>query len=146
MEEWTLRNRAPEEHPFHIHINAFQVMSVNGRPYPAHGLQDVVTIPRMRNGTPGEVVIRIPFRHFTGHFVFHCHILGHEDAGMMMTVQVRRKGEPVTPPPTGLTVQHALHTRPAATALGAGDTSPAGGVADPPATAWLCRLRNQTAA
>jgi suppressor of ftsI len=95
VEEWTLRNTSPEDHPFHIHVNDFQVMSVNGKPYRARGLQDVVVIPK--NG--GEVVIRNPFNDFTGHFVFHCHILGHEDAGMMQTVQVVRKGEPPTPPP-----------------------------------------------
>jgi FtsP/CotA-like multicopper oxidase with cupredoxin domain len=99
VEEWTLRNVTTEDHPFHIHVNDFQVMSVNGKPFHASGLQDVVIIPHRRNGKPGEVVIRIPFDQFTGHFVFHCHILAHEDGGMMMTVQVRKRGAPVTPPP-----------------------------------------------
>lgn len=99
VEEWTLRNVTTEDHPFHIHVNDFQVMSVNGRPHHADGLQDVVIIPHKHDGRPGEVVIRIPFDQFTGHFVFHCHILAHEDGGMMMTVQVRRRGHRVTPPP-----------------------------------------------
>jgi FtsP/CotA-like multicopper oxidase with cupredoxin domain len=99
VEEWTLRNETGEDHPFHIHVNDFQVMSVNGKPFHASGLQDVVIIPHKRNGKAGEVVIRIPFDQFTGHFVFHCHILAHEDGGMMMTVQVRKRGAPVTPPP-----------------------------------------------
>ena len=99
VEEWTLRNTTGEDHPFHIHVNDFQVMSVNGKRFHASGLQDVVIIPHKRNGRPGEVVIRIPFDQFTGHFVFHCHILAHEDGGMMFTVQVRKRGEPVTPPP-----------------------------------------------
>lgn len=94
VEEWKLINRSDEEHPFHIHVNDFQVMSVNGKPYHARGLQDIVTIP-----VGGNVVIRNPFRDFTGHFVFHCHILGHEDAGMMQTVDVIRRGERPTPPP-----------------------------------------------
>jgi FtsP/CotA-like multicopper oxidase with cupredoxin domain len=34
------------------------------------------------------MVVRIPFEGFTGKFVFHCHILGHEDLGMMRTIQV----------------------------------------------------------
>lgn len=88
-EEWTLINETEEDHPFHIHVNDFQVMSVNGKPYRAAGLQDVVNVPK--NG--GRVVIRIPFDDFTGHFVFHCHILVHEDAGMMRTVEVVRRGE-----------------------------------------------------
>jgi FtsP/CotA-like multicopper oxidase with cupredoxin domain len=99
VEEWTLRNVTTEDHPFHIHVNDFQVISVNGKPHHASGLQDVVIIPHKHNGKPGEVVIRIPFDQFTGHFVFHCHILAHEDGGMMMTVQVRKRGAPVTPPP-----------------------------------------------
>ena len=90
-------NQSGEDHPFHIHVNDFQVMSVNGKPYHARGLQDVVVIPK--NG--GEVVIRNQFEDFTGHYVFHCHILGHEDAGMMQTVQVLGPGQQPTPPPGG---------------------------------------------
>jgi FtsP/CotA-like multicopper oxidase with cupredoxin domain len=84
VEEWTLSNPSSEDHPFHIHTNDFQVMSVNGRPYKARGHQDIVNIPK--NG--GEVVVRNPFRDYTGKFVFHCHILSHEDAGMMQSVEV----------------------------------------------------------
>lgn len=83
VEEWTIRNTSGEEHPFHIHQLDFQVMSVNGQPYNAYGLQDVVMLP-----AHGEVVVRIPFREFTGTWVFHCHILNHEDRGMMATVEV----------------------------------------------------------
>lgn len=83
VEEWTLRNTTPEEHPFHIHVNDFQVMSVNGKPYHAAGYQDTVIIP-----SGGEVVIRMPLDDYTGKFVFHCHILGHEDAGMMAVIEV----------------------------------------------------------
>ncbi len=97
VEEWTLINESPEDHPFHIHVNDFQVMSVNGRRKRAAGLQGVVVIPK--NG--GRVVIRNPFDDFTGHYVFHCHILGHEDAGMMQTVDVVRRGQRPTPPPGG---------------------------------------------
>lgn len=58
VEEWTPRNMDDDEQPhsFHIHINDFQVMSVNGQPYNAIGLQDTVVLPGH-----GEVVIRIPF-------------------------------------------------------------------------------------
>ena len=106
VEEWTLRNVTSEDHPFHIHVNDFQVMRVNRKPYRARGLQDVVIIPKH-----GSVVIRNPFRRYTGHFVFHCHILGHEDGGMMKTVQVRRKGQKPTPPPGGHNhhAEHAEH-------------------------------------
>jgi suppressor of ftsI len=103
VEEWTLVNRSKEDHPFHIHVNDFQVMEVDGEPYHAHGLQDVVVIPR----DGGEVVIRVPFEDYPGHFVFHCHILGHEDAGMMQTVDVIRPGDKPSPPPQMAQMGHS---------------------------------------
>jgi suppressor of ftsI len=101
VEEWTLRNVTTEDHPFHIHVNDFQVMKVNGKPYRANGLQDVAIIPKH-----GSIVIRNPFRRYTGWFVFHCHILGHEDGGMMKTVQVIRKGQKPSPPVGGAHEHH----------------------------------------
>jgi len=89
VEEWTLKNTDNEDHTFHIHVNDFQVMSVNGQPYNAHSLQDMVVIPQ-----GGEVVVRIPFTDFVGKFFFHCHILPHEDTGMMGVVEVV---DPFTP-------------------------------------------------
>jgi suppressor of ftsI len=83
VEEWTIKNVSSEQHPFHIHINDFKVMSVNGVPTFSHGEQDTVILP-----PGGEVVVRIPFLDFTGKFVFHCHILAHEDGGMMAIVEV----------------------------------------------------------
>jgi len=89
VEEWTLKNLDTEDHTFQIHVNDFQVMLVNGQPYNAHGLQDTVVIP-----TGGEAVVRIPFTDFFGKFVFHCHILPHEDTGMMGVIEVI---DPFTP-------------------------------------------------
>jgi FtsP/CotA-like multicopper oxidase with cupredoxin domain len=83
VEEWTLKNSSGEQHPFHIHVNDFEVISVGGEPYDAHGVQDTVPLD------PGkDVVIRTRFTDFTGKFVFHCHILNHEDNGMMAVVEV----------------------------------------------------------
>jgi FtsP/CotA-like multicopper oxidase with cupredoxin domain len=80
-----LTNTSDEQHPFHIHVNDFQVISIDGKPYEARGLQD--TVPLL----PGkDVVIRTHFTDFTGKFVFHCHILNHEDNGMMAVVEVVR--------------------------------------------------------
>src|SRR5829696_5729708 len=56
VEEWTIRNVTAEQHPFHLHVNDFQVISVDGQPYNAASLQDIVTLP-----ANGEVVIRAPF-------------------------------------------------------------------------------------
>jgi FtsP/CotA-like multicopper oxidase with cupredoxin domain len=83
VEEWKLINLDEDEHPFHIHVNDFQVISVNGKPYEAHGLQDTVVIPGH-----GEVVIRIPFEDFVGKSVYHCHIMFHGDGGMMGVFEV----------------------------------------------------------
>jgi len=84
-EEWTLRNTTTEYHPFHIHVNPFQVVSINGVPQKAIDYRDTVPIPP--NGT---VVIRQRFTDFTGRFVIHCHILFHEDHGMMAPIKVVR--------------------------------------------------------
>ena len=44
--------------------------------------RDVVNVP-----SQGRVVVRIAFKRFSGVTVYHCHILDHEDAGMMATVE-----------------------------------------------------------
>jgi FtsP/CotA-like multicopper oxidase with cupredoxin domain len=89
-ERWTLLNTSGEYHPFHIHQNDFRVISINGRRVPIRSDQDVVPIPPIdAKGVPGRVVIDMPFENFTGRFVFHCHILDHEDGGMMAQVEVR---------------------------------------------------------
>ena len=85
VEEWTVRNVTSEQHPFHIHVNDFQVMSVNGAPYHALSPQDTVVLP-----AHGQVVIRMRFIDFLGKYVFHCHILNHEDHGMMATIDIVR--------------------------------------------------------
>jgi suppressor of ftsI len=77
-------------HAFHVHQTDFLVTEIDGRPQPAHGLHDTVNLPIARMGRPGRVKITIPFTdpHIVGKFVYHCHILEHEDGGMMATLQV----------------------------------------------------------
>jgi len=87
-EEWVIKNVSREEHPFHIHVNDFEVMSVNGTPYHARSEQDVVPLPPQ-----GEVRIRMHFSRFVGATVFHCHILAHEDNGMMGIIDITRSGK-----------------------------------------------------
>ena len=80
-----------------------QVMSVEGKRVSANGHQDVVNIPKqhVENGklVNGRVVIRQRFETYTGWFVFHCHILEHEDVVMMAAIQVRNHGDPRKPAP-----------------------------------------------
>jgi FtsP/CotA-like multicopper oxidase with cupredoxin domain len=85
IEEWTIRNASDELHIFHIHQVAFQVVSINGREQPFDGLVDTVNIP-----IHGEVKIRMAFTDpvIVGRFMFHCHILEHEDKGMMAQIEV----------------------------------------------------------
>ncbi len=82
MEEWKLVNTDTGPHPFHIHQNDFQVMSINGKPVEEVHYNDTISIPAQ-----GEVVIRQRYTDFTGKWVYHCHILYHEDHGMMGTVR-----------------------------------------------------------
>ncbi len=78
IEDWELINTGVMDHPFHIHGNAFQVISRNGQPESLLAWRDTVLVKR------GEIVrIRIPFRDFAGNTVYHCHVLDHEDLGMM---------------------------------------------------------------
>jgi bilirubin oxidase len=83
-EVWTLTNMTMMAHPFHVHGNSFYVLSVNGVAPPANmrGRKDVITVPPMQ----GQVNIIIRFENFSDPempYMYHCHILSHEDTGMM---------------------------------------------------------------
>ena len=88
VEEWTFINKSSEEHPIHIHVNDMQLMSVNGRRQPDESWIDTIPVPATTRGIPGQVVVRMSFRTYTGPYVFHCHILAHEDNGMMANINV----------------------------------------------------------
>lgn len=88
VEEWTIYNATGKVHPFHVHTDAFQVMSVNGVAKPYTGRQDIIPVPNAVGRVPGRVVIRIPFDDYTGQVMFHCHIAAHEDNGMMSYINV----------------------------------------------------------
>ncbi|HEV7594986.1 MAG TPA: multicopper oxidase family protein [Gemmatimonadaceae bacterium] len=85
IEEWTIRNVADELHTFHIHQGPFQLVEINGVSQPVDDHRDIVDVP-----IGGEVKVIIPFTNplTIGRFVFHCHILSHEDKGMMATIEV----------------------------------------------------------
>jgi FtsP/CotA-like multicopper oxidase with cupredoxin domain len=83
VEEWTVRNDSNEEHSFHVHTNHFQLMSINGARHHGHGQQDTASIP-----AKGRLVIRMHFGNYTGKTVLHCHILNHEDEGMMAVLEI----------------------------------------------------------
>jgi FtsP/CotA-like multicopper oxidase with cupredoxin domain len=100
VEQWTLINASPEIHAFHIHQLTFVT---NSNPFEGphlHVFQDTVALPAAtidpsRGGgifpylIPSKTVVTIDFRHVNkGTFVYHCHMLFHEDRGMMGIIQV----------------------------------------------------------
>jgi suppressor of ftsI len=95
VEEWHLvvgdsQHGGTEGHPFHIHVNSFEVISVNGKMLEPGTIKDTVWIP-----PESTVVIRMRFKEFLGKSVFHCHILPHEDTGMMQNFLIKKRGEPI---------------------------------------------------
>ena len=82
-QQWTLNNTSTESHPFHIHVNSFMVYSINGVQLTNPYFADTVLIPPQ-----GQVVIRSRFKEFAGKSVYHCHILPHEDTGMMGNIML----------------------------------------------------------
>lgn len=102
VEEWTVENRTLENHEFHLHqlhflVEAQSHFEINGNE-PAPGITgqflDTIEVPHW-DGDPAHpyprVTLRIDFRGpDIGDFVFHCHILNHEDLGMMNIIRVQR--------------------------------------------------------
>ena len=95
FEEWTIINRTFSDHPFHIHVNPILITHINGEALPVPEWRDTILIP----GATGSMNINeadfgtVTFRTFfdpvvPGSFVFHCHILTHEDVGMMQRLTV----------------------------------------------------------
>ena len=93
VEEWLIENRATEAHTFHIHQIHFQLMERDGRPVNDPSLLDTVDIPYWDGRSPHypSVKLRMDFRSaaIAGTFPYHCHILEHEDGGMMGTIRVK---------------------------------------------------------
>ena len=92
VEEWTILNPTGEWHTFHIHQTDFQVTEVNGIARQFVGHQDNVNVAYQADASspPGQVKLIIDFRdpNIVGKFVYHCHILEHEDGGMMAVAEV----------------------------------------------------------
>lgn len=83
-EIWTLQNNTPIAHPFHIHNVPFYILDINGVAPPAElsGRKDVVLVP----GGQGIVRFITKFEDFANPevpYMYHCHMLTHEDGGMM---------------------------------------------------------------
>lgn len=85
VEDWEITNTGSMAHPFHIHTNKFQIVDQNGQPASYAAWKDVVSV------SPGEIVrIRMAFCNYTGKTVYHCHVLDHEDRGMMGVLEIQQ--------------------------------------------------------
>ena len=101
VDEWTLTssNNPPVGHPFHIHVNPFQVVKIldpKGADVSVTGEADDPQYANLKGAWKDtlfvkpayQAVIRTRYSRYTGDFVLHCHILDHEDQGMMQNVSI----------------------------------------------------------
>jgi FtsP/CotA-like multicopper oxidase with cupredoxin domain len=92
IEDWTVENHSQEVHAFHIHQLHFVVLENNGVAVKDPVLRDTVNVPYWDGKSPTypSVKLRLDFRdpEIAGTFVYHCHILEHEDGGMMGKIEV----------------------------------------------------------
>ena len=95
-EEWTVVNDSYELHAFHLHQTDFLVTQIDGKPVHLNHTNDVVNIPFKDAAGVHSVTVKIPFVNpiIEGKFVFHCHVLLHEDRGMMANVLVAKESRP----------------------------------------------------
>ncbi|EME51287.1 multicopper oxidase [Rhodococcus ruber BKS 20-38] len=82
IEEWTLVNDSPMDHSMHLHVWPMQLTS--GATIAEPHQQDVIDIPAR-----SRLTVRVAFDDFPGRTVYHCHILDHEDNGMMGVIEAR---------------------------------------------------------
>jgi FtsP/CotA-like multicopper oxidase with cupredoxin domain len=104
VEDWIIENRSNELHAFHIHQMHFMLLDYLGKPVNEPFLRDTVNVPYF-DGRALEypsVRLRMDFRdpNVVGTFPYHCHLLEHEDGGMMGLVRVepadQSKASPVS--------------------------------------------------
>jgi len=83
-EIWQIENIVGMDHPFHMHGFQFQVLDRNGVPDPYRAWKDMLNIPKHETA---RVIVR--YDDYKGKWMFHCHILDHEDHGMMGVLEVK---------------------------------------------------------
>ena len=92
VEDWIIENRSNELHAFHIHQLHFLLVDYLGKPVSEPFLRDTVNVPYYKKQMLAypSVRLRMDFRdpNAIGTFVYHCHLLEHEDGGMMGLIRV----------------------------------------------------------
>jgi FtsP/CotA-like multicopper oxidase with cupredoxin domain len=98
VEDWIIENRSTELHAFHIHQLHFELVGWETMAVDEPFLRDTVNVPYFRPQMLQypSVRLRMDFRdpNTVGTFVYHCHLLEHEDGGMMGTIRVLPAGAP----------------------------------------------------
>jgi len=119
-EEWTVINRSFSDHPFHIHQNPFLVTKINGQTLSTPEWHDTIIVPgvvapagafppNINDQTFGSITFRIHFDPISvGCFVTHCHIISHEDLGMMQRLDIL----PAANQPSGCVPETMVHSKP----------------------------------
>ena len=92
VEDWIIENRSNELHAFHIHQLHFLLLDYLGKPANEPFLRDTLNVPYYKDNmlVYPSVRLRMDFRDLNavGTFLFHCHLLEHEDGGMMGLIRV----------------------------------------------------------
>jgi FtsP/CotA-like multicopper oxidase with cupredoxin domain len=105
VEDWLIENRSQETHAFHIHQTHFLILERHGVPVQESYLRDTINVPYWDGFSPQypSIKLRMDFRdpNIVGTFPYHCHILQHEDGGMMGTIRV----EPIDAGPKAKTAR-----------------------------------------
>jgi len=95
VEDWIIENRTQELHAFHIHQIHFMLTEFNGVPLDEPFLRDTINVSYWdgKSRVYPSVKLRMDFRdpNVVGTFVYHCHLLEHEDGGMMGLIRVEPK-------------------------------------------------------
>ncbi len=104
VEDWIIENRTQELHAFHIHQLHFMLLDWNGIPLDEPFLRDTINVGYWDGKSPDypSVRLRMDFRsvNVVGTFVYHCHLLEHEDGGMMGLIRVDPRWPSGHPPAT----------------------------------------------
>ncbi len=93
VEQWTIQNQSKMDHAFHIHQIHFRTLAINGSPVTDYTERDTINVPHWSGNSSDpypSVTLLMDFSDpgIVGTFVYHCHILSHEDLGMMAAIQV----------------------------------------------------------
>jgi FtsP/CotA-like multicopper oxidase with cupredoxin domain len=98
VEDWIIENRTQELHAFHIHQLHFMLVDWNGIPLDEPYLRDTINVAYWdgKSAQYPSVRLRMDFRgpNVVGTFLYHCHLLEHEDGGMMGLIRVEARRPP----------------------------------------------------